>query len=146
MRDTLLTLALFSCCLLAVFCDFGCATLQPGADPLTVRVEQAETSATAAFDLILNVDDSNRTFWATNVPPFHAFAELLRSPTPVTGLGTNSLPKCLAVVWNVDQLKVSYKNGTASSNDVVTAFDVLTKLTTQATSWESVVTNTAAIH
>jgi hypothetical protein len=115
----------------------GCASLQPGADPLVVRVEQGETVAKASFDLVVNVDDSQRAFWITNAPAFHNFVEWLRAPVP---LGTNAYPRGIAMIFQVDSAKVAYEADKSSSNALLTAFAALTQAESQATAWQTIVT------
>jgi hypothetical protein len=45
------------------------------------------------------------------------------------------------MVWYLDQVKMAYKTGKASSNDVITALTTLTAAGVQASSWLGVVTN-----
>nr|WP_294577598.1 hypothetical protein [uncultured Rhodopila sp.] len=127
----------------------GCASLAPGADPLVVRVEQTETMGQTAMDLVVKVEAANLGFWRTNAPGFVTFAEWLKQPQTVDGTygtyGTNvTLPRGLALVWSLDQVKQAYEAGRAGSNDVVTAMTALAAATTQAQSWLMVTTNAAA--
>ena len=143
--DLARSLAVLSLALSITAVVIGCAALQPGADPLVVRTEQLETTGTAAFDLVVNTDDANRDFWLTNAPAFHTFAEYLRTPTPILN-STNILPKGLAIIWNVDQLKVAYKANASASNALISAVGTLGTLVDQAGSWSNIVTNNAALH
>lgn len=111
----------------------GCAHLAPGADPLVVRVEQTQTTAKGAFDLVLKFDHANRPYWRTNAPAFHDFCEWLRVPTTTTA-GV-SLPRCSAMLWTLDSVKVAYKAGSASSNALVTALATVTEAANQANAW-----------
>jgi hypothetical protein len=104
-------------------CSGGCATLQPGANALVVRVEQTQVIAKSTFDLVLNVDNSNRPFWTTNLPAFHGFCEYLRAPVPIDA--SNSLPRGAAWLWSLDQTKLSYKSSLSSSNALVSALAVV---------------------
>lgn len=117
----------------------SCATLQPGADPFVVRVEQTQTGALATFDFILRIDHSNRSFWLTNAPGFHNFAEWLRTPQ---AYGTNSVSRCVAMQLNVDDLKMAYKASktTGSSNVLWSAWAMLNAAIVQSTSWSNIVT------
>ena len=117
----------------------GCASLAPGADPIVVRTEQAETTAKSTFDLVLNVDQADRGFWRTNAPAFHGFCEWLRVPTPA---GTNILPRCSAMIWSADMVKQSYKAGAASSNTLYTVVVTLESAITQACAWTTIVNST----
>jgi len=118
---------------------FGCAKLQPGADPLIVRAEQTEQVAKATFDLVLNVDHSDRGFWRTNAPAFHGFCEWLRQPQPVWG--TNVLPRASAMIANLDTVKLDYRAARASSNALITALLTLSSAVDQASAWSIIVTN-----
>lgn len=117
----------------------GCVPLAPGADPIVVRVEQTETVAKSTFDLALNVDNSNRAFFATNAPAYHSFCEWLREPQTVEE--TNTLPRAAALLVSLDDVKLSYKASRASSNDVFTALATVTSAVNQANAWLTTVTN-----
>lgn len=116
----------------------GCASLAPGADPLVVRVEQTETGAKATLDLIVNEDDANRAFWLTNAPAFHQFAEKLRAPVSIDG---TTLPFGYAAIRSLDDIKVSYKAGAATSNTVETVLATLQGVLSQASAWSTIVSN-----
>lgn len=121
--------------LLSFFLVFaiGCASLNPGADALVVRVEQSEAVALSTFDLVLGIDHAQRDWFARNVPEFHKFCEWLRAPVAVDG--TNTLPHSLALVKNLDNVKIAYKQGAASSNAVTIALAVLQSSVKQANGW-----------
>ena len=116
----------------------GCAQLQPGADPLVVNTERTETIAKTTFDLVMQVDNTDRGFWRTNAPAFHSFVEWLREPQTVQ---TNTLPRCLAMILSVDDVKLDYRAARASSNDLATAVLTLHGALNQAGAWLTVVTN-----
>lgn len=117
----------------------GCATIEPGEDPLVVRAEQAEYTAKATFDLILNVDHSDRGFWRTNAPAFHSFCEWLRQPQTVWI--TNSLPRASAMILNLNAIKNAYKGSKVYSNDVISVMYTLQSIADQASAWSTIVTN-----
>jgi len=123
----------------SVFLNFGCATVAPGNDPIVVNAERVESSAIAAFDLVVNVDNVNRPFWKTNAPPFHAFVEWLRAPQ--TFQVTNIVPRGSALVLSLHQVKIDYKASRVSSNLLVTATSTLLSAVNQANSWLAVTTN-----
>ena len=123
-----------------LLCITACAHIQPGNDPLVVRAEQAETSGKATFDLVLNLDSSNRAMWATNAPAFHTFCEWLRTPVMVDV--TNSLPRASALLWNLDEAKVAYASSGGSTNVLGAAIGAVEGVVSQAGSWATVVTNT----
>jgi hypothetical protein len=115
----------------------GCGTTpDSGSDPLTIKVEQVETSATATFDLVVHVDNSDRGFWRTNAPAFHNFCEWLRAPMAVDQ--TNILPRGLAMVKQLDNVKVAYKSGLATSNTLVTILLTTQSTLDQAAAWSTI--------
>jgi hypothetical protein len=116
----------------------GCAAVDPGEDPLVVNTERAETIAKGTFDLVMQVDASQHEFWRTNQPAFHNFVQWLREPQTVE---SNTLPRCAAFILTVDNVKLAYKAGRASSNDLVTAGLTLNAAAIQAGSWLNLVTN-----
>lgn len=118
---------------------WGCATLQPGADPLVVRVEQAETSAKSSFQLVLSVDQLDRGFWRTNAPAFHGYCEWLRVPTAYQV--TNTLPRYRVLLLSLDDVKRDYKAARSSSNALFTALATLNSAANQASAWLQIVTN-----
>lgn len=133
------------CCLSALLFT-GCATLDPGADPFVVRVEQASTIAKGTFDLVLHTDHSARAFWKEKAPAFHDFCESLREPTQIDGL---TLPRCSAALWSLGQVKRDYQAAAppdkAGARDrVEQSLAALASLTTQANAWLVIVTNQPA--
>ena len=118
----------------------GCASLQPGADPLIVRAEQTETIAKSAFDTVLKFDNSNRGYWETNAPAYHSFCEWLRQPQTVEV--TNTLPRAAALLISLDDIKLAYKSSTASSNALVEAITTVSAAVTQAQAWITISTST----
>lgn len=122
----------------AIICLFvGCATLQPGADPLVVRAEQLETAAEASFQLVVSVDNSDRGFWMTNAPAFHNFAEWLRAPVALNG-NTNE-PRGLGMILLVDSAKMAYLSNKSQSNVLITAISDLQAAAVQADAWATIV-------
>lgn len=130
----------------------GCAAIQPGADPLVVNVERAQTMAAATFDLVLATDQADRGFWRTNAPAFHNYCEWLRVRQPVTlhdGSVTN-LQRALAMQVGLDKLKLDYKASKVSSNALFEAYTVFNTAAREAEAWLTLVqlpstaTNTAA--
>jgi hypothetical protein len=120
----------------------SCASLAPGADPLVVRVEQTETTAKSTFDLVLNEDNSNRPFWMTNAPAFHAFCEWLRQPQTVEV--TNTLPRASAMLLSLDDVKVAYQASktAGNSNLLYTIVATTEAAVSQASAWITIATNT----
>ena len=115
----------------------GCATVNPGADPLIVHTEQVETVAASAFDTVVLLDNSNRGFWATNAPAFHNFCEWLR--TPIVIESTVTMRRGLAMVKLVDDAKLIYKSNASQSNILIQAVADLQIALTQAQSWAVIV-------
>jgi hypothetical protein len=131
---------LFAVATFALLMTSGCAHIQPGNDPLVVRVEQTETIAKTTFDQVLAIDNSNRIFFGKNAPDFHKFCEWLRAPQQISPgdsltIGTNALPRCSAMLFSLDDVKRSYKLAGASSNDVFTALQTVTSAMGQANVW-----------
>lgn len=132
----------FATITLATMTLSGCVALQPGADPLVVSVERSETVAKGSFDLVLNLDNSNRAFWRTNAPAFHEFCEWLRQPQTVADTyGTNTLPRGLAMLMSVDDIKMDYEASRASSNALLESLATLQSAANQASDWSTVITN-----
>ena len=115
----------------------GCVATAPGASPFVVNVERLQTVAPGAFDLVTTVDDSNRAYWRTNAPRFHAFVEKLRMPVPVNG---TNYPACVAGLLQLEDAKVAYKAGRGDSNTLWLVFTEVSLLYNDATTWSSVVT------
>lgn len=118
----------------------GCATLEPGADPFVVRVEQTQEGAKATLDLAVHLDNADRGFWRTNAPAFHQFCEWLRTPIPYKG---ETLQRGLEIQENVQDLKVEYKQSrtTYNSNLLWSAYAVLSQAVSQANSWSNIVSS-----
>lgn len=95
----------------------GCASLQKGADPVIVRAEQTQTIAYGTFDTFLKIDAADRGFFRTNVPAMHEFAESLRKWVV---LDAQSNRQWVAYCQSLDRVKLAYKAGTATSNQVLT--------------------------
>lgn len=124
--------------LAAAFYLSGCMLhTAPGADPLVVNVERAETLGKSTFDLVLNTDNDNRPFWRTNAPAFHGFCEWLRQPQTVEG--TNTLPRAAAMLVSLDDVKLSYQSHGASSNALASALGAFSEIVNQASAWATVV-------
>jgi hypothetical protein len=118
----------------------GCATLQPGADPLVVRTEQTQAVAKGAFDMVLRIDHSNREFWKTNQPAFHGFCEWLRTPQMILD-GTN-YSRAATMLINLDRVKLSYKANRGESNTLATALAVVEATVNESHHW--ILTTTTA--
>lgn len=125
--------------LLALVALTGCVALQPGADPLVVRTEQALRAGNATFKFVLHVNQNDRGFWAQNAPAFGAFCDWLRTPTMFR---SNSVARCDAMLLNVNALKHSYQGNKSvyTSNTLYVALATLQAATAQAGSWSNIVT------
>jgi hypothetical protein len=119
----------------------GCASIDPGADKLVVRVEQTQTVAGETFDLVLTADDLNRPFWQANAPAFHEFCEWLRAPITYQSpeFGATNIARVLMMQFQLDDVKRDYKASRASSNDLYTAFITMKSALTQAEAWQQVI-------
>jgi hypothetical protein len=135
----LFPLSMVASLLACLFIVFGCAQIRPGEDPLVVRAEQAEATAKATFDLVLNIDNSDREFWRVNAPAFHEFCEWLRQPQVVWV--TNWLPRASAMIANVDAVKHDYIGSKVYSNSLVRVLVVLESASTEAGAWHTIATN-----
>lgn len=128
--------------LVLMFALAGCATLQPGADPIVVRAEQLQTTAEGAFDLVLSVDHADRGFWKTNAPAFHSFAEYLRVSVAAEGIpGRAEMPRYIAAQFALDNAKLAYKaaKGASSSNALFSAIISMDALAQQSLAWRTIV-------
>lgn len=119
----------------------SCRKLDPGADPIVVRTEQALEMGRATFLFTLQVNDKDRDFFRARTPEFHAFCETLRRPTPYPLTSTNLLPQWRVWLLSVDDVKRDYKAGRATGDAVLTSLSVLNGLLEQAEAWNTVITN-----
>lgn len=114
----------------------GCATLDPGADPVIVRAEQVQSATRSTIDLVLNEDDSNRGLYAATLPAFHEFCSWLRTPVPWS---TTNLPRAIVMQLNLQNAKEAYRK-----NRNTNAFELILSLNetvlSQANSWSNVFT------
>ncbi len=118
-------------------CFTGCAQLSPGADPIVVRAEQLEQTASASFDLVVSVDNADRGFWRTNAAAFHGFAEWLRAP--VATLSNTNEPRGLGMILLVDNAKLQYQANKSQSNLLLSAMSDLSAAESQASAWSTIV-------
>lgn len=124
--------------ILAVCIDSGCVSVAAGSDPLVVRTEQVETGAYATFDTFLKLDDiaQSNPLASNSWASAHAFAVYLRQPVQN---GSNTVPFGVGTVLSLDQVKLAYKAGTASSNALVTALAVVSTTAAQASQYSALV-------
>jgi hypothetical protein len=131
----------------ALLLHAGCSSVAPCQNALVVNTERTEQIAKASFDLVMHIDDSDRGFWRTNAPAFHKFVNWLRQPQTVPLVpdvdieSEATLPRCLALLMTVDNVKLAYKDGLATSNDLATAVLTLQAAVNQAGAWLTIVTN-----
>lgn len=92
------------CFLLFAFCFslLGCATLQPGADPLVVRCQQAEAIAFSTFDTYVHLVADNEKRVKALAPAAYDFAEWLRAKTP------EGTPRGLAMITSLGNVRRAY--------------------------------------
>jgi hypothetical protein len=117
----------------------SCSSIAPGQDPLVVRTEQAEGLAYNTFDEFLKIDDiaNANTSISNSWQSAHVFAQYLRKPMQ---FGTNGMvPFGIATVLSLDNIKLAYKAGTASSNTLTQAIGVLTATVAQANQYKSLI-------
>jgi hypothetical protein len=88
----------------------GCATLNPGADPVVVRAEQSIKVAFDTFDTFLKMEKSNQARIRDKVPAVHEFAEWLRAPGP------NGSPRGIAIIESANTVKNAYKRNRSPEN------------------------------
>lgn len=131
--------AVFFFCLCLFGTGMTCRPLDPGADPLVVRVEQASTLGKQTVQTLFNIDHADRGFWKTNAPAFHNFVNGLRQPQVIEG--TNTLPRGYAILWSLQDVKNDYKLNRASSNQLWTALQTVQSVLNEAGPWLSIVTN-----
>lgn len=117
--------------------EVGCKTVSPGSDPVVVHAEQVETSASAAFDFVVNIDNSDRGFWRTNAPAFHNFAEWLRTPVPIPS--NPNEPRGLGMIKQVDEAKLAYEADRAQTNALSRAVLDLQAALDQASAWSTII-------
>lgn len=122
---------------------WGCAHINPGQDPFVVEIERTETIAKSTIDFVLNTDNSDREFWRSNAPEFHNFCEGLRQPQAA---GTNVLPRASAIMWDLNEAKVSYKKGLLSSNQTYAVLMTVKSVLHSASEWQGIVTNKANLN
>lgn len=126
--------------LIASLAVVGCASLQTGSNSIVVRAEQTESGALATFNFVVNADDSNRSFWLTNAPAFHNFAEWLRQPLTNNGV---MYRRGLWMVKQLDDAKLTYKANTSESNVLINAINDLESAKVQANAWYIIATTKA---
>lgn len=80
----------------------GCASLQPGADPVVVRAQQAEQVAFATFDTYLRLVHQHESRVRATVPAALEFAEWLREKRP------DGQPRGLAMVQSLGDVRRAY--------------------------------------
>lgn len=79
----------------------GCATLQPGADPLVVRSQQTEKVAFDTFDTFLKLEHRYADKVKKTVPEVSKFADWLREPV-------GDSPRGIAMVKSLGKVRKAY--------------------------------------
>ena len=123
--------------LLTGFLFAGCASVAPGQDPLVVRTEQVETNAFEAFSFVVHLDATlaaSSQGTNSNLQALHTAANWLRAPAPA---GTNTLPRGAALIYSLDQVKLDYQAGRATSNTLSTVLLSVEGLAVQAWAWQT---------
>jgi hypothetical protein len=105
--------------LLALF--VGCAGITPGNDPVVVRAEAAETTATEAFNALFTTEGQNHAFIKAHTPQVSAAVNRMRIEGP------KAVDTLVAVVR-------AYKNNRTAENkaNIVTAIAVVRELINQS--------------
>ncbi len=134
--------ASLSLALLGLLLLGACATILPGNDPLVVESERVLTIGKGTLELVTDVDEANRTYWATNAPGFHQFVEWLR--TKVTINETNVMRRGPAILNSLNIVKLEYKQHKASSNQLYTALATAQSVLNQAQLWLAQVNTNSA--
>ena len=116
----------------------GCASVTPGQSSVVVRAEQSISLANATFDAAVHIDDANRAFFKTNLPPFHIFCESLRAPV-------NGTPRGIAIVTSADAVKETYKR-TRSTNDYAILISSLAVVDSATAEAQKFIAQTATIN
>lgn len=123
----------------------GCVTTDPGSDPVVVNAERLDKVAFETFVFVLKVDATDRNFWETNAPAFHNFCEWLRVPIPVvTTNAVKSLPRDLALIYEMDRVKNEYKAHRATVADLTAKTDSVESAFSQASAWSTIASNAPA--
>lgn len=127
MKKILSLLAL--CGLISFFT--GCAALDPGADPVEVRAEQAVQTAFSTLDAFVQLDNVNREFAKEKAPKAHEFAEWLRAPVEVDGA---VMPRGLSFIQSANRVRQAYKANRTPENkaSLLAAIASLEKSVTEA--------------
>jgi len=116
----------------------GCISTASTPENIIIRAEQAESGTLAAFNFVVNSDDVNRSFWQTNAPAFHQFAEWLRTPITNNGVVTR---RGLYMIKQVNDAKVLYRSNPTQSNILWTAISALELAQNQAKGWQLIATS-----
>ena len=95
---------------LALFGATGCATLQPGADPVVVRAEQTEQVAFATFDTFVHLVADHEADVQAKVPAAFTFAEWLRAKE------ADGTPRGLALVNSLSTVRRAYASHRTPEN------------------------------
>lgn len=106
--------------ILALATFAGCASLQPGADPIIVRAQQTERVAFETFDTFLRLEHKHAARIRSAAPAVSKFAEWLREPQP-------DGPRGIALVRSLGNVRRAYAAAKTPDNKarLSTALDAL---------------------
>lgn len=93
------TIPILALCFLA----WGCATVQPGNDPIVVHAEQTYQEAFDTFDTLFKLDSDNRAFVLQHAPSVHKAINDLK-------------PKAKQALSNVHNVLAAYKANRDANN------------------------------
>lgn len=118
-RDAVERVLTFVALALLTFGLGGCRSVEPGHDPLIVRVEQAETLAFATFDTFLKIEHAQRANTRLYFPEAHAFAEHLRERRP------DGQPRGIGYILDLQEVKSAYRRDALRKSQLIAALAAL---------------------
>lgn len=112
-------IAILSAITICILC--GCATLNPGVDPIEVRAEQTLSVAFATMDTFLKLAHQQEARLKTVAPQVLKFADWLREPQP------DGLPRGASLVASANRVRQAYKSNRSADNkaSLVTALAIV---------------------
>ena len=88
----------------------GCASLQPGADPVVVRCQQAERVAFSTFDTFVHLVADNEVRVKSIAPAAFDFAEWLRAKQ------LDGTPRGLSMISSLGRVRRAYEANRSADN------------------------------